>query len=109
MDSCGVADSAPYVRPWNAPWATTTSPRGRALRTSLIAASLASAPELQKNTDDPNDRSHSRTASRTFESVVNRFETCISLPTCSCTAATTFGWQWPTLLTEIPLRKSRYW
>ena len=34
------------------------SPRGRALRTSLIAASLASAPELQKNTTSPNERSH---------------------------------------------------
>ncbi len=89
-------------------WATTTSPRGRALRTSLIAASLASAPELQKNTHVAEGASQSRSASRTFD-VVNRFETCISRPTCSCTAATTFGWQWPTLLTEIPLRKSRYW
>ena len=50
--------SAPYVRPWNALCATTTSPRGRALRTSLIAASLASAPELQKNTTPPNERAH---------------------------------------------------
>ena len=32
----------------------------------------------------------------------------ISRPTCSCTAATTAGWQWPRLLTAIPLRKSRY-
>ncbi len=50
FDSCGVADSAPYVRPWKAPYTTTTSPPGWALRTSLIAASLASAPELQKYT-----------------------------------------------------------
>jgi hypothetical protein len=48
LDSCGVALKAPYVRPWNAPCTTTMSPRGRALRISLIAASLASAPELAK-------------------------------------------------------------
>ena len=66
LASCGVADSAPYVRPWNALWATMMSPRGRALRTSLIAASLASAPELQKNTMPPSDREASRAASSTL-------------------------------------------
>ena len=50
FDSCGVADSAPYVRPWNASWSTTIFPPGRALRVSLIAASVASAPELARNT-----------------------------------------------------------
>ena len=64
MDSSGVADSAPYVRPWNAPWNTTTSPRGRALRTSLIAASFASAPEFVKNTTPPSELSVRREASR---------------------------------------------
>ena len=29
-------------------------------------------------------------------------------PTCSRTAATTRGWQWPRLVTEMPHRKSRY-
>ena len=69
LDSCGVALNAPYVRPWNPFSATTRSPRGRCLRTSLIAASLASAPELQKNTLSPNERSHSRAASVTFGSL----------------------------------------
>ncbi len=78
LDSCGVADRAPYVRPWKAPWKTTTSPRGRALRTSLIAASLASAPELQKNTASPNERAVSRSASRVIGALKYRFETCIS-------------------------------
>ena len=45
------------------------SPFERALRTSLIAASLASAPELQKNTPAPIERSHSRSANRTFGSL----------------------------------------
>jgi acetylornithine/succinyldiaminopimelate/putrescine aminotransferase len=62
----GVALSAPYVRPWKALRATNTSPRGRCLRASLIAASLASAPLLQKNTLSPNDRAHRRSASCTF-------------------------------------------
>jgi hypothetical protein len=64
LDSCGVADSAPYVRPWNAPSKTTISPPGRALRTSLMAASTASAPELVKNTFPPSERCESRAASR---------------------------------------------
>ena len=44
----GVADSAPNVRPWNAPWTTTMSPPGLALRASFRAASTASAPEFEK-------------------------------------------------------------
>ena len=44
-----VIDSAPIVRPWNAPSVATI--RFRPVnRESLIAASLASAPELQKKT-----------------------------------------------------------
>ena len=69
LDSCGVAESAPYVRPWKAPSTTTTSPPGRARRTSLIAASTASAPELVKNTLPPSDRSLSRAARRIAGSV----------------------------------------
>jgi hypothetical protein len=84
------------------------SPRGRALRTSFRAASFASAPELQKKTDEPNDRSTSRSASRFIGAFQYRFETCISRPACSWTAATTRGWQWPVLQTATPDRKSRY-
>ena len=96
------------MRPWNAPWTVTTSPRGRALRTSLSAASLASAPELAKYTLSPKDRSTSRSASRTIGAFVNRFETCISRAACSCTAATTAGCECPSEQTAIPARKSRY-
>ena len=69
LDSCGVAESAPYVRPWKPPCSTTISPRGRALRTSLSAASLASAPELAKYTRPPSERAHSRSASSTIGAV----------------------------------------
>ena len=67
--SCGVAESAPNVRPWKPPWSTTKRPPGRRLRASFRAASLASAPELQKNTLPPSERAVSRSASRVIGSV----------------------------------------
>ena len=44
-------------------------PRGRARRASLIAASLASAPELQRNTLPPSELSASAADSRSAGSV----------------------------------------
>ena len=44
--------SAPIVRPWNAPYVETIFVRP-VRRAILNAASLASVPELAKNTDDP--------------------------------------------------------
>ena len=67
--SCGVADSAPYVRPWKPPSTTTMSPPARWRRASLIAHSFASAPELPKNTLPPSEASDSRSASRIAGSV----------------------------------------
>ena len=67
--SCGVADSAPRVRPWNAPLRTTMSPPRRRLRASLIAHSMASAPEFVKKTFPPSERSDRRRASRIAGSV----------------------------------------
>jgi len=69
LASCGVADSAPKVRPWKAPWRTTTSPPARALRASFNAASTASAPELQKNTLPPRLERDSACARRIAGSV----------------------------------------
>ena len=67
---CGVADSAPIVRPWKAPSSTTISPPRRCLRASLIAASFASAPELHRKTRAPGSKlSASRSASRAPGSV----------------------------------------
>jgi hypothetical protein len=62
--SVGVADSAPMVRPWNAPRIVTMSTTSEArvsfayFRTSLIAASFASVPELQKSTRSAKEWSH---------------------------------------------------
>ena len=44
-----VTDSAPIVRPWNEPSSATMPGVPVALRAHLSAASIASAPELQKN------------------------------------------------------------
>ena len=59
--SVGVADSEPRVRPWNAPRIVMMSTTSVArvsfayFRASLIAASLASVPELQKKARSPNE------------------------------------------------------
>src|SRR4051795_124064 len=84
------------------------SPPVRRLRASLIAASLASAPELVKNTPPPSEQSTSRCASSTPGSLKYRLPVWISRPAWSRIAATTCGWQCPTLVTEMPHRKSRY-
>jgi hypothetical protein len=54
-----VADSAPSVRPWNDPRNAMRLNRLLVYRASLIAASIASAPELLKN-----DRTHLAAADR---------------------------------------------
>ncbi len=77
-------------------------------RASFSAASLASAPELQKNTRSANVDWTSRSASRSAGSLVNQFETCQSLRACSSSARTIAGWQWPSAVTATPLAKSTY-
>ena len=69
FDGCPVAESAPSVRPWNPPSSATIRVRPVALRAILSAASLASAPELQKKARPPGKRSESSAASRSIGSV----------------------------------------
>ena len=66
-----VAVVAPSVRPWKPPSKVMILYRGRLLcrRTSLMAASLASVPELQKNACPPKLRSESAFAQRPWASV----------------------------------------
>ena len=64
-----VAASAPCVRPWNEPSSATTTGFPVALRAHFSAASIASAPELQKNERAPPKRSESSSASRSIGSV----------------------------------------
>ena len=69
LDSCGVAESAPIVRPWKPPSSTTKSPPAWRRRAILSAHSIASVPELVKNTRPPSEQSTSRFASRIAGSV----------------------------------------
>ena len=84
------------------------SPPGFALRTTFSAASFASAPEFPNSTLPPSEDADSRSARSAIGRVMNRLETWISSPAWARIAATTSGWQWPVLQTEIPARKSRY-
>ena len=67
--SCAVAVTVARVRPWKPPRIVMMSPRSLApcslahLRASLIAVSLASAPELEKNTRSAKEWSQSSLAS----------------------------------------------
>jgi hypothetical protein len=78
LPGCPVAESAPNVRPWNEPSSATTPCLPVALRANFIAASFASAPELQKNAWAPPKRADRRSASPAIGSVQYRFETCQS-------------------------------
>ncbi|CAM5496509.1 hypothetical protein SFUMM280S_03068 [Streptomyces fumanus] len=108
LPGCPVRASAPMVRPWKPPSVATM--RGRPVsRPILNAASLASAPELQKKTlPSRPKRCSSCSARATGGSATNRLETCPSEAICRPTASTTAGWAWPRALTAIPPTKSRY-
>ena len=105
---CPVTESAPNVRPWNPPSSATTPGLPVALRAYLTAASIASAPELQKKDCAPPKRSESAAASCSAGSVRYRFETCHNRSSCACAAASGAGWQWPSDTTAMPPPKSRY-
>ena len=97
------------VRPWKAPSAA-TMPVRPVRRASLMAASIASAPLLQKKTAEPSGApasESSRSASSTWGTEVKKFETCTSWPACFDTAATSAGWLWPRALTAMPPTRSR--
>ena len=85
------------MRPAACPWA----------RASLMAASFASAPLLQKKHLPPNDRSESAWAKAPCASMYQVFGTWISVPTCSRTASTSRGGQCPSRLQPQPGKKSR--
>ena len=76
-------------------------------RASLMAASLASAPLLQKKHWPPNDRRERASASSPWGSMYQVLGTWISLPTWSLTASTTLGGQCPIRLQPQPGNRSR--
>jgi len=61
------------------------------LRAILIAASLASSPELQKNTSSSPVISARRSAAASCSGMRNRLELCISRPICSESARVSLG------------------
>ena len=105
-----VAASAARVRPWKLPSALTTTwrPRPPNFRATLNAASLASAPELQKKTWPPPPSSSSMAmAVSVATGLAKKFDTCSSVRACSATASATTGWACPSDVTAKPPRKSR--
>ena len=93
FEGCPVAESAPVVRPWNEPSSATIPLFPVASRAYLSAASIASAPELQKNACAPPKRSESRCARAGAGSVPKRFDACQSRSSCACAAASGAGWR----------------
>ena len=80
------------------------------LRASFSEPSTASAPELQKNTcgSAMNGTSPaSRSARRIIPVGWVTTDVWISVAAWAVMAATTFGWQWPVLVTAMPDPKSR--
>ena len=108
-----VADRVAMVRPWKLPSITTTVGRAICLREPyrraiLMAASLASAPELEKNTFAMPLNSHRRCASDSWAGTRYKLEVCINRLACSARVRVTAGWQWPRLHTPIPEMASMY-
>ncbi len=98
----------PIVRPWNEPSIATSRVRP-VRRVSFSAASLASVPELERNTrPSASTRPSSRSASSTCGALVKKFETCPRVRSCAVTASTSAGWAWPRALTAMPPKKSTY-
>jgi len=77
-------------------------------RASFSAASLASAPELQKKTRSANECSTSSFARWICGAAWKMLETCSSVAAASRMAPVTTGWQWPSEVTAMPVVKSRY-
>src|SRR5690606_7823061 len=79
------------------------------LRTSLIAASLASAPELHSKARSAKRlATRGSSARRSGGSLKSTLLVCHSLPACSTKAACRSGSLWPRLQTAMPAAKSTY-
>src|ERR1700761_1757058 len=107
---CAVTDFASAEPPEYAWRSATMSYEGDAMRDSMIAASLASVPELVKKLfcSLPGVISASFSASATTASLGKSVEVCCSLFTCALIFEVTFGLQWPTPIVTMPPKKSRY-
>ena len=76
----------------------------------MMAASMASAPELAKKTPDPAGAWAIRrraSASSIWAGVVKKLETWIAAAAWRVIASTRAGWLWPRVLTAMPPMRSR--
>ena len=111
---CPVKVSAPMVRPWKLLSVDTSPTRSvwpsswQWRRASLMSASLASVPVLQKYTRSKPVRRTSSPASSTARSVKKRLDVWISVAAWSAMALASTGCAWPTESTAMPPEKSRY-
>ena len=109
-----VAVTVASVRPWKACCMVMISTRSvlqrslAYLRASLMAASFASAPLLQKKARSAKECSHKSCASRICGSMWYRLLTWIRVSAWARIASTILGWQCPRASTAIPPTKSRY-
>ena len=110
--ACPVAETMLMVRPWKLPSVAMTSARPVALRASLTAASLASAPLLVKKTRvRPGGRIPARSWSslaRAGEYVSPESGFWMMRAPCSASARTITGWACPMEVTPQPAVRSRY-
>ncbi len=77
-------------------------------RASLMAASFASAPLLQKKARSAKDCSQRSLPRWICGSMWYRLLTWINVSAWARIASTILGWQWPSASTAIPPTKSRY-
>ena len=102
------------MRPWKEPSKPITSIRSGwplatwYLRAVFSAHSTASVPELVKNTTSAKLLAHSSLASASWSGMRKMLETCQSFCAWSFTASTSLGLAWPSALTAMPARQSRY-
>src|SRR4029450_1123248 len=78
------------------------------LRASLMAVSLASAPELEKKTRSAKECSHRSWARCACWGVWKMLDPLRRVAACSLRVPPTLGWLWPSAVTEMPPVKSRY-
>ena len=108
-----VAERVASERPWKAFSMTmiagSAMPRSWPyLRATLMAASFASSPELQKNTSSRPVISAIRSAACSCSGIRKRLDVWIMRPICSVSARTRRGWAWPRVFTAMPASASRY-
>ena len=109
-DAWAVTLVAMNERPWYAMRSAMISLRPVCRHAIMSAVSMASVPELVKNVrfSFPGAMSASRRAASTWTSVAYSVDTWPRRLICSVTRSMMRGWQWPSDVVRMPLKRSRY-